>query len=177
MLITFFLFRRILRPTYRTSQIGVELAESGGVSGHDQRHEDSQRQVRASLIKALENFVKENDTSERQKAILSNKGPDGRKRTWGPALEANKTEEENEQEKNKKLLDAMDDKHRDAELNRSQLNEKFGPLFEDYRTEGWATLTFVVALLLKNTIIGICVGLQQGLSVQAQSDASKSLNM
>jgi hypothetical protein len=133
--------------------------------------------VREGLIKSLENFVKEYDTSKKQKAIfISNKAPDGTQRTWAARVEK-KTDEEVEKEKNKRLLEAMDDKLREAELNRSQLGERFGPLFEDYRTVGWAQLTFVVALLIKNTIVGICIGLQQGLSVRRESDASKSLNM
>lgn len=160
---------------------GSEEQPDESVRGSQQRlltREARQRRVREGLIRALENFVKENDTIKKQKAIFSrsSKAPDGRPRTWASRAEW-KSEEEINKEKNRKLLDAMDEKLRDAEINRNQLGERFGPLFEDYRTSDWMTLTFVVALLVKNTIVGICVGLQQGLSVSTQSDASKSLNM
>ena len=169
-----------VRPTFRMSQIGVELAaeyQSGDNNrGSHPSHHKQQRVLRESLIRSLEAFVKGNETSKKQEAILGNEAPNGKKRTLGDRAK-HKSEEEIEKEKNLKILEAMDEKHREAELNRSQLNERFGPLFEDYRTAGWTTLTFVVALLLKNTIIGICVGLQQGLSARPQSDVSRSLCM
>lgn len=145
------------------------------------------RSIEIGSSRAEEAQGDEKEQGEKKEMVIdATKKPDLRTPTaWGSSnkiqpepeleidVEKGGKKEEEEEEVSRKMIDP----YANRGLVKSQITDRLGPAFNDYRNVSALTATFYLANMIANMVSGVITGVQQGANVPDGSGQSIGLNL